>query len=109
VTLDSLPEVLGLGGPNQEVVLAASMALAGDEHVALLSMDTDGSDGGSPNAGGIADGHTLRRAQDAGIDPENHLRAHTSGEALRRLGDLLDTGPTGTNANDLFVVVVGKG
>ena len=108
VTLDSRSDVLGSSGPNQEVALAAAMALDGSDRVALLAMDTDGSDGGSMFAGGIADGDTMRRAREAGIDPAAHLRDHTAGEALGRLGDLLDTGPTGTNANDLVVAVVGE-
>ena len=109
VTLDSWwSDGFGSSGPNQEVALAAAMALDGSDRVALLAMDTDGSDGGSLSAGGIADGYTMRRAREAGIDPGEHLRDHTAGEALGRLGDLLDTGPTGTNVNDLVVAVVGE-
>jgi len=108
VTLDSLRRVLGKGGPNQEVVLAAAMALEEGAPVVVLSMDTDGSDGGSPHAGGIADSLTRSRALALGDDPDRHLSGHTSGELLGRLGDLLDTGATGTNVNDMFIAVVGE-
>lgn len=106
VTLDPHPDVFGHSGPNQEVVLAAAVELAESERVVVLSMDTDGSDGGTPFAGGIVDGETLHRARQAGIDAAGHLQAHTAGAVLARLGDLLETGPTGTNVNDLVVVVV---
>lgn len=107
VALGPDSDVFGQSGPNQEVVLAAALALERDDQVAVLAMDTDGSDGGTPFAGGISDGATLARARQAGVDAARHLRAHTAGAALEQLGDLLETGPTGTNVNDLIVVVVG--
>jgi glycerate-2-kinase len=109
VTLDPHPEVFGDSGPNQEVVLAAAVDLQGIDRVVVLSMDTDGSDGGTAFAGGIADGQTVLRARQAGIDAAAHLQFHTAGAVLAQLGDLLETGPTGTNVNDLVVVVVGAG
>jgi len=108
VSLGAFHDALGRSGPNQEVALAAATALDGSERVVVLSMDTDGSDGGTPYAGGISDGHTMHRARAAGIDAREHLRGHTAGEALERLGDLIETGATGTNVNDLLVVVVGE-
>lgn len=97
----------GRGGPNQEVALSASLMLEPGDRIAVLSMDTDGSDGGTRYAGALADGDTVRRALQMGEDPREHLRSHTSGRLFEALGDLLMTGPTGTNVNDLLVVVVG--
>jgi len=94
----------GAGGPNQELVLGAALELKG-EAAAILSIDTDGSDGGGRFAGGMADGQTAQRASDLGLDVEAMLEEHSSSEALRALGDLVDTGPTGTNVNDLVVMV----
>jgi glycerate 2-kinase len=108
VMLKSLRSVMGKGGPNQEVALSAAMSLLQGDPVVILSMDTDGSDGGSTSAGGIVDSQTLSRALALGEDPEQHLSDHTSGEVLGCLGDLLDTGATGTNVNDMFVAVVGE-
>lgn len=97
----------GDGGPAQEAALAASQVLAGYP-VASLFMDTDGSDGGTDKAGAICDGKTAERAAESGLDLRQALLAHTSSEPLDRLGDLIDTGATGTNVNDLFVTVIGK-
>ena len=97
----------GDGGPGQEATLAAALVLA-DQPVASLFMDTDGSDGGTDAAGGICDGKTAARAIELGLDLRQDLLGHTSREPLRQLGDLIDTGATGTNVNDLFVTVVGK-
>lgn len=108
VTLGGAGDLLGEGGPNQELALAAALALDRGDPIAILAMDTDGSDGGTRHAGALIDGETISRAVDAGFDPEEHLRAHTSGRLLGALGDLLVSGPTGTNVNDLFVVVVGR-
>jgi glycerate-2-kinase len=98
----------GMGGPNQEVVLAAAAALDPAAPVAVLAIDTDGSDGGTPFAGGIADAATRSRAEELGESIEEHLSLHTSGRLLGMLDDLIETGPTGTNVNDLIVAVVGR-
>jgi len=97
----------GDGGPGQEAALAAALAYPGSQ-VASLFMDTDGSDGGTDAAGGICDGRTAERATEIGLDLRQALLSHTSSEPLGQLGDLLDTGATGTNVNDLFVTVIGK-
>ena len=98
----------GAGGPNQEAALAAAMTIAGAP-VSACFLDTDGSDGGTEAAGAIVDGHTVARAADAQVSLEAALAGHRSGEALAELGDLIVTGPTQTNVNDLFVIVVGAG
>jgi glycerate-2-kinase len=97
----------GDGGPGQEAALAAAAILDGSQ-VASLFMDTDGSDGGTDAAGAICDGRTAARAVENGLDLRQALLSHTSREPLDQLGDLIDTGATGTNVNDLFVTVIGK-
>jgi glycerate 2-kinase len=107
VSLPSWDGTAGRGGPNQEVVLGAAGAMDGDVPMALLSLDTDGTDGGTSHAGGLADAQTLRRALAMGQDIDAALAEHCSSKVLAGLGDLVKTGPTGTNVNDLFVAVVG--
>jgi glycerate 2-kinase len=106
VSLDSGVS-FGAGGPNQEAALAAALELAGGTAVSACFLDTDGSDGGTEAAGGIVDGRTAERAASTGVDLDAALAAHRSGEALTALGDRIDTGPTQTNVNDLFVLAVG--
>ena len=96
----------GEGGPNQEAALAAAGPIAGLPFAAVF-LDTDGSDGGTPVAGAIIDGATAERADESGLDLQATLAAHRSGAAVRALGDGICTGPTATNVNDLFAIVVG--
>lgn len=98
----------GVGGPNQEFVLAAARILNGMPNVVVASIDTDGSDGPTDIAGGIADGETVFRAAAMGRDLADVLAQNDSGTALRRLGDAIYTGPTGTNVVNLRVIVVGE-
>ncbi|HMT04171.1 MAG: DUF4147 domain-containing protein [Solirubrobacterales bacterium] len=97
----------GDGGPGQEAALAAAPILDGS-NVASIFMDTDGSDGGTDAAGGICDGKTASRAAEIGLDLRQALLSHTSREPFSVLGDLIETGATGTNVNDLFVTLIGK-
>lgn len=106
-TVDLGTATFGFGGPNQEAAIAAALALEGHP-VAALFLDTDGSDGGTAHAGAICDGATAQRAQELGLDLAHALASHTATETLSELGDLVDTGPTGTNVNDLFVAVAGS-
>lgn len=96
----------GDGGPGQEAAISAAMTLEGAEIVALF-MDTDGSDGGTDAAGAVVDGQTVERARGLGLDLRRALLGHSSREPLARLEDLVLTGATGTNVNDLFVVAIG--
>jgi len=91
----------GLGGRNQELALGAVPELAGLERVALLTLATDGGDGPTDAAGAIASGETWHRAQHAQLDPLDFLERNDSYHFFQRLGDLLLTGPTQTNVNDL--------
>ncbi len=98
----------GLGGRNQEFVLAAAIELAGLPRVVVLSAGTDGTDGPTDAAGAIADGATLARAERLGLDARKHLAENDSYHFFEPLGDLLKTGPTNTNVMDVRLILVGK-
>jgi len=97
----------GKGGRNQEFALAAALGIEGLSGVVILSCGTDGTDGPTDAAGGIADGTTVSRAREAGLDPEAYLDNNDAYPFFEKLGDLLMTGPTLTNVMDLRVVLVG--
>jgi hydroxypyruvate reductase len=99
----------GRGGRNQEMVLAAAEPLAAFPVAAVIaSLATDGIDGNSDAAGGVADGGTLARARQLGLAPPSvFLGQNDSGSFLGPLGDLIITGPTGTNVMDLTALVAG--
>jgi glycerate-2-kinase len=96
----------GRGGRNQELALAAAIGLAGKEGIVLAALATDGRDGPTDAAGAIVDGLTRARGRDAGLDADGFLRANDSYHFLDATGSLLRTGETGTNVNDLVVVLV---
>jgi len=93
----------GLGGRNQEFVLAAALEIAGLRNVVVLSAGTDGSDGPTDAAGAIADGDTLRRNPAA----RGYLDRNDSYRYFQSLDDLVITGPTHTNVMDVRVILVG--
>jgi len=97
----------GLGGRNQEFALAAALDIAGLDGVVVLSGGTDGTDGPTPAAGALADGHTVARARALGLVPEDCLRRNDSYHFFHALDDLLITGPTGTNVMDMHILLVG--
>jgi glycerate 2-kinase len=96
----------GLGGRNQEFALAAAIDLADLPHTVLLSAGTDGTDGPTDAAGAIADGSTLARARALGLDAAAFLRNNDSYRFFEATGDLIKTGPTGTNVADLQLLLV---
>lgn len=96
----------GEGGPNQEYALAAAIALAGRDGIAGLAADTDGADGGSEAAGAFFDGRSIARSR---RDPAEALAQNDSGGFFAEIGDLFVTGPTGTNVNDLRVMLTETG
>jgi glycerate 2-kinase len=102
----------GRGGPNQEYALALAIALAGMPAVAALAADTDGTDGGvgqpTDPAGALIDGGTVARAETLGLVPAAFLADNNSTAFFDALGDLLMTGPTFTNVNDLRAIVVDR-
>jgi glycerate 2-kinase len=100
----------GTGGPNQEFALALSVELEGVEGWAAFAADTDGNDGPTDAAGGLATGATADSIREGGVDPEEALENNDAYPALKAGEALLVTGPTGTNVNDLRVALVsGKG
>jgi glycerate 2-kinase len=99
----------GAGGRNQEFALAAAIKLDGAAtHIVVLSAGTDGTDGPTDAAGAIADTTTCPRARRAGLDPVASLGNNDSHTFFRTLGDLLVTGPTGTNVMDVRLFLLGK-
>lgn len=96
----------GRGGRNQELALAAAKSLTGEKGILLFSLGSDGTDGPTDAAGGLADGCTWERIRQAGEDPQALLDNNDSYRALKAAGDLIITGPTGTNVNDLTVALV---
>jgi hydroxypyruvate reductase len=94
----------GKGGRNQEIALSAALAIAGLPGVIVVALATDGSDGPTDAAGGIVDGSTIERAVALGLDPGAALARNDSYAFLEGVGDLLVTGPTNTNVNDLLMV-----
>ncbi|HSR13906.1 MAG TPA: MOFRL family protein, partial [Thermodesulfobacteriota bacterium] len=95
-------------GRNQEFALAAALDIGGWEDVMVLSGGTDGTDGPTDAAGAFADGRTLRRARIMGLDPWASLKENDSYHFFEKLGDLLITGPTGTNVMDIRILLVKK-
>jgi hydroxypyruvate reductase len=96
----------GKGGRNQELALAACLDLAGEEGVLLFSGGTDGNDGPTDAAGGVALGDSLVRAKALGLDVQEFLARNDAYHLLEELGDLVKTGPTGTNVMDLQILLV---
>ncbi len=96
----------GLGGRNQETALAAALEIEGMDGVCVFSVGSDGTDGPTDAAGGYADGGTCARMRKGGIDPSLALLRNDSYHALQAAGDLIVTGPTGTNVNDVAVVLI---
>lgn len=102
-TTVKLPPLPGRGGRNQSLALAAAQILAGNEHVWFLSAGTDGSDGPRPDAGALVDGETLMRGAQEGLNAAQALETADAGRFLEASGDLIQTGPTGTNVMDLML------
>jgi hydroxypyruvate reductase len=99
-----VPAGAGIGGRNQHFVLYCAQQIAG-ENICVLSGGTDGIDGDSPAAGAIADGTTLERARNAGINPERELRQFNAFSVFDCIGDAIVTGPTGNNIRDLRLLL----
>jgi hydroxypyruvate reductase len=98
----------GLGGRNQEMALSAALRLEGMPEVLFLSLGTDGSDGPTDAAGAMAEGETVGRARDLGMKALDYLLENDSYHFFERLGDLIKTGPTNTNVNDIQIILIGK-
>ena len=98
-----LPPHPGRGGRNQSLALRAAQLLAGKEHVWFLSMGTDGNDGPTLDAGALVDGGTIERGEMEGLNASQALARGDAGTFLEASGDLIQTGPTGTNVMDLML------
>jgi len=96
----------GLGGPSQELALSFALEIDGWEGSCIAAIDTDGTDGPTKIAGGIADGTTAGRALREGLNVYERLRAHDSSTVFHALGDAIFTGNTGTNVCDLNVIYI---
>ena len=94
----------GKGGRNQELALAASLAIDGTKNVVVGTLATDGVDGPTDAAGAIVDGKTVLRGHKLGMSADNYLRKNDSYNFLKRTGDLVKTGSTGTNVNDVMIL-----
>ena len=99
----TLPENPGRGGRNQHLALAAARIIAGHDNLLLLVAGTDGTDGVTSDAGGLVDGETCSRIALGNFDVQKCLDTADSGAALAASGDLIHTGPTGTNVGDLVI------
>jgi hydroxypyruvate reductase len=96
----------GVGGRNQELALAAAAAIAGLQNVAVVGLGTDGTDGPTDAAGAVATGCSAARANQQGVSLQAALEDNDSYHFFKSLGDLIITGPTNTNVNDLTFVFV---
>ena len=96
----------GKGGRNQEIALAAADVIKGLKNVVLLSAGSDGTDGPTDAAGGWADGSTAVKLQKKGISIDTVLQDNASYDALKKADSLIITGPTGTNVNDLTLILI---
>jgi glycerate 2-kinase len=96
----------GRGGRNAEFLLAFALAIEGLPGITALAGDTDGIDGSESNAGAFADGTSVARMRAAGIDPRAALGDNDAYTAFNAIGDLLVTGPTGTNVNDFRAILI---
>jgi len=96
----------GLGGRNQELALSAALKLGNVRPIVLACLSTDGIDGPTDAAGAIIDGNTLTRAKEVGMNAVEYLTANDSHHFFKTLDDLIFTGLTGTNVNDIIALVV---
>jgi len=96
----------GIGGRNQETVLSAARRIAGLRGIAIASIGTDGVDGMTDAAGALIDGQTIVRAERMGLSADEHLRNNDSYSFFEKLGDTIVTGPTGTNVNDIMLILI---
>lgn len=98
----------GKGGRNQELALAAAEGISGLENVVIFSVGSDGTDGPTDAAGGIVDGLTADKLHILGMDIHKILEKNDAYPALKAVGGLIFTGPTGTNVNDIACVLMRK-
>ena len=98
-----LPAKPGRGGRNQHMALAAARLLVSHDELTFLAAGTDGTDGPTSDAGAIVDSETVERGMLGGLDADDCLARADSGAFLEASGDLVHSGPTGTNVGDLVL------
>jgi glycerate-2-kinase len=98
--------IAGHGGPSQELTASFALAAAKVPGACMLSIDSEGTDGTTPAAGGITDSRSHAAAAAQGLDLHAALRGHATYEALTRMGDVVHTGNTGTNLCDFNVLYI---
>ena len=103
-----LPEHAGRGGRNQQLALAMALRIKDRPRTYFLSAGTDGTDGPTEDAGALVDAATVSRGEAGGFDAEDCLRRADAGTFLEASGDLIRTGPTGTNVMDLMIGYAGS-
>ncbi|MBQ1256798.1 MAG: glycerate kinase [Clostridia bacterium] len=96
----------GKGGRNQELALSAAVGMDGSDLMAVFSVGSDGTDGPTDAAGGYTDGDTVRELREKGIEVFDVLKNNDAYNALKEVGGLVFTGPTGTNVNDVAVALL---
>jgi len=96
----------GRGGRAQEFALAAAREITGLPNCWIAAVGTDGTDGPTDMAGAVVDGRTVARAMSLGIDPDEMLRRHDSYRFFKKVGGHIRTGPTGTNVNDVYLLLI---
>ena len=96
----------GKGGRNQELALLSAREIEGLYNVAVFCVGSDGTDGPTEMAGGYVDGGSWREIFDKGVNPEKSLENNDAYNALKVCGGLVYTGPTGTNVNDMYVMLI---
>ena len=96
----------GLGGRNQEIALSAALGIEGLSNALVFSVGSDGTDGPTDAAGGIADGETAQLMRQKGVDAVKSLNDNDAYHALGAVGGLIKTGATGTNVNDVTVLLL---
>lgn len=100
-----LPKNPGRGGRNQHLAGVAARELEGNSDTVFLAAGTDGTDGPTPDAGGLVDGGTVERGRQKNLNIDDHLAAADVGNYLINTNDLVTTGPTGTNVMDLVIAL----
>ena len=95
----------GLGGRNQEIALSGAKYLSGKKNVLLFSIGSDGTDGPTDAAGGIVDGDSMALLEKQDISIDEVLAQNDSYHALEKINGLIKTGATGTNVNDVTVLL----
>ena len=98
----------GLGGPNQEFVMSALLYMQSMKNVLILGLDTDGTDGPTDIAGAMVDCQSIIEASKMNISIRKELKKHNQTEIFSKLNDAIVTGPTGTNVNDLKILIILK-